>query len=235
MALTALGTFASDGVAALVARAVQALDENEGVQAALQAAPAAVRESLAHVFACSDFVAHACVRDSGLLPQLLADGRLLAPGDPAAIAASAPRASGPDLAAEQQFMADLRRWRRRAIATWAAMAAILLVAFAVMFVLGATDPTDNIALSRNEVQSSASGQRIWRGTMWNHSDSLYTDLDTVVLFLDKDGKPVGQARGAADRLDPGEIFHVEAPLPAMGKTQDRATDRDLNRTACPPP
>ncbi|BCM82819.1 PAS domain-containing protein [Methylobacterium indicum] len=33
----------------------------------------------------------------------------------------------------------------------------------------------------------------------------------------------------------GVVATVEAPLPAMGKTQDRATDRDLNRTACPPP
>jgi hypothetical protein len=36
----------------------------------------------------------------------------------------------------------------------------------------------------------------------------------VILFLDNDGKPVGQARGGADRLDPGETFHFQAPLPA---------------------
>ena len=55
---------------------------------------------------------------------------------------------------------------------------------------------ENIVLSRNEVIRTPSGERTWRGTFWNHSDSLYTDLDTVVLPLDKDGKPVGQARGA---------------------------------------
>jgi hypothetical protein len=109
---------------------------------------------------------------------------------------------------------QLRRWRRRAIATWVVMAALVVVSFMVMFVLGATDPTENIALSRNEVTSAPSGERSWHGTFWNHSDSLYTDLDTVVLFLDKDGKPVGQARGGADRLDPGEIFRLQAPLPA---------------------
>jgi hypothetical protein len=107
----------------------------------------------------------------------------------------------------------LRRWRRRAIATWAGLAALITVSLAAMFVMAATDPTENIALSRNQVERSSSGERIWRGTFWNHSDSLYTDVDAVVLFLDKDGKPVGQARGAADRLDPGETFHVEAPLP----------------------
>jgi hypothetical protein len=109
---------------------------------------------------------------------------------------------------------QLRRWRRRAIATWAVMAVLVVASFAALFVLGATDPTDNIALSRNEVASSPSGERTWRGTFWNHSDSLYLDLDTVVLFLDKDGKPVGQVRGGADRLDPGETFHLQAPLPA---------------------
>jgi hypothetical protein len=108
----------------------------------------------------------------------------------------------------------LRRWRRRAIATWAGMAALVVVSFMVMFVMAATDPTENIALSRNEVVRTPMGERTWRGTFWNHSDSLYTDLDAVVLFLDEEGRPVGQARGAAARLDPGETFHLQAPLPA---------------------
>ena len=108
----------------------------------------------------------------------------------------------------------LRRWRRRAIVTWILLAALLLLAAAAMFVMAATDDTDNIALSRNEVARTPSGERIWRGTMWNHTDSLYTDLDAVILFLDRDGKPVGQARGSAARLDPGETFHLQAPLPA---------------------
>lgn len=108
----------------------------------------------------------------------------------------------------------LRRWRRRAIATWVGMGAIGVVALAAMYVMAATDPTENIALSRNQVVNSTPGERSWQGTFWNHSDSLYTELDTVVLFLDQDGKPVGEARGGADRLDPGETFHLQAPLPA---------------------
>jgi hypothetical protein len=120
---------------------------------------------------------------------------------------------------EVQTIADhpedgLRRWRRRAISTWVGIAALLVASFAVMFVMAATDPTDNIALSRNETVQTPAGERTWQGTFWNHSDSLYTDLDAVVLFLDKEGKPVGQARGGADRLDPGEVFHLTAPLPA---------------------
>lgn len=108
----------------------------------------------------------------------------------------------------------VRRWRRRARATWGLLAFALLLAFAAMFVMAATDDTDNIALSRNEVVRNPDGGRIWRGTMWNHTDSLYTDLDTVILFLDRENRPVGQTRGGARRLDPGETFHIEAPLPA---------------------
>ena len=98
---------------------------------------------------------------------------------------------------------------------WAIVAALVMLPLAAMFVTAATDNTDNIALSRNEVVQNSSGQRMWRGTMWNHSDSLYTDLDIVVLFLDREGKPVGQARGGAARLDPGEVFNLQSELPAQ--------------------
>lgn len=106
-----------------------------------------------------------------------------------------------------------RRWRRLAIGTWAILALLLLLAFATIFVLAATDDTDNIALSRNDVVAAPGGQRMWKGTFWNHSDSLYEKLDAIVLFVDRDGAPVGQARGGAARLDPGEVFHLSAPLP----------------------
>jgi hypothetical protein len=98
---------------------------------------------------------------------------------------------------------------------WATILALLLLPLAVFFVMAATDDTENIALSRNEIVQSATGTRVWRGTMWNHTDSLYTELDTVVLFLDAEGKPVGQTRGGASRLDPGEVFHLQAELPAQ--------------------
>jgi hypothetical protein len=103
-----------------------------------------------------------------------------------------------------------RFWKRL---PWMIVAALILLPLAALYVLAATDPTDNIALSRNEVVQGAAGGRVWKGTMWNHSDSLYEDLDTVILFVDREGKPVGQARGGARRLDPGEVFHLEAPLP----------------------
>lgn len=108
----------------------------------------------------------------------------------------------------------VRTWRRRALATWIVLGGVVMLALAAMFVMAATDPGENIALSRNEVVRSADGKRMWRGTFWNHSDSLYTDLDTVVLFLDPNGHPVAQVAGGAERLDPGEVFHLATPLPA---------------------
>lgn len=106
-----------------------------------------------------------------------------------------------------------RRWRRRAIASWIIGAGLLLTAFAAIFVLAATDPGDNIALGGNRIVRTADGGRAWHGVFWNHSDSVYTDLDAIVLFLDRDGRPVGQARGGARRLDPGQVFSVYARLP----------------------
>jgi hypothetical protein len=116
--------------------------------------------------------------------------------------------------AEEFENLETRRWRRRAIATWVGIAVLLLIGFMVLFRIAASDPTENIALSRNEVVRSPSGERTWHGTFWNHTDNLYTDLDAVILFLDKEGRPVGQAYGGADRLDPGETFHLTAVLPA---------------------
>ena len=116
-----------------------------------------------------------------------------------------------DIVTRESTPAGSGKRRRRWL--WAAIAAAQLLPFGVLFVLGATDPTDNIALGRNRIVQTRAGERIWLGTFWNHSDSLYTQLDAVVLFLDRDGKPVGQARGGADRLDPGEVFHIRARLP----------------------
>lgn len=109
-------------------------------------------------------------------------------------------------------MTAMRLPRRKA--AWAAAALLVALPFLAMWVAVATSDDENIVLSRNEVVRSAAGTRTWHGTYWNHSDSLYTALDVVILFVDRDGKPVGQARGAAARLDPGETFHLAAPLPA---------------------
>lgn len=106
-----------------------------------------------------------------------------------------------------------RRRRLWKWAPWGIAAGLIVLPLLALFVMAATDHGDNIPLSRNEVVQSPSGERAWRGTFWNNTDSLYTDLDAVILFLDAEGKPVGQARGGAARLNPGQVFHLQAKLP----------------------
>ena len=121
-----------------------------------------------------------------------------------------------------------RRWRKWA---WGAAAALILLPLAALYVLAATDPDENIVLSRNQVIHQPSGTRLWRGTYWNHSDSLYTGLDVVLLFLDKDGKPVGQAQGEASRQRPLNLIHPDL---AGAADPFRASPRSRGRP-CPDP
>src|ERR1700722_2143484 len=86
----------------------------DGAAAAVASASVQVRESLAHVCAASDFIARALSTDPGLLPALIESSdleRTLSPGDFAARAPQVPSAT--TSVAEADWMADLRRWRRR--------------------------------------------------------------------------------------------------------------------------
>ena len=81
-------------------------------RAALAEASGGVRDSLARVFAASDFVAQSCARDPALLARLLGSGEL---ERPLACAAYSERVAAlfPDgMPAEAECMARLRRWRR---------------------------------------------------------------------------------------------------------------------------
>ena len=87
----------------------------------LQSLPPAIRDSLPHVFAASDFVAQACASDADLLGDLSARyglERRTAPGDPAGRAPAAGTGSDADM------LSALRRWRRREMVriAWRALA-----------------------------------------------------------------------------------------------------------------
>lgn len=103
---------ASQPLQELLGRSLEALAANEAACAALQAAPAAVRESFPRVLACSDFVAQACIRDPRLLTGLIADGDLMRTLSPEDFLARGP-APGSSVLAEGEVLAALRRWRRR--------------------------------------------------------------------------------------------------------------------------
>ena len=89
------------------------MNANAEAVAALVAAPPVVRESLPFVFACSDFVAQSCLRDSHLLRDLLERydlQRAFSRSDVVARAPALPQDSG---GSEPQMLEELRRWRHR--------------------------------------------------------------------------------------------------------------------------
>ena len=99
---------------------MDALQANTVAAAALESAPPVVRESVAPVFAGSDFVAQSCARDEKLLATLIAREDLRRTLPPADFAARAPTlttsANAPGTAVlsvpETQALSELRRWRR---------------------------------------------------------------------------------------------------------------------------
>ncbi len=118
----------------IVQRTLEALAENSAAAAALEAAPAVVRDSLPLVFAASDFVAQACVRDTRLLPQLLSQGDLRRSLSSSEFATRAPQPAAYATYTETQMLLELRQWRRRELVRiawrdltgWAPLEATLL-------------------------------------------------------------------------------------------------------------
>ncbi len=105
----------------LDARIQRALMALEGAAPGLRAALAPqIGACLPRVFAASDFVADACVRDPGLLPDLLASFTLERPLEPGELARRAPLTT----LGEAEMLAALRRWRRRELVriAWRALA-----------------------------------------------------------------------------------------------------------------
>ena len=106
---------------------------------------------------------------------------------------------------------DAHRPRRRRLPSW--LLPLLIAPLFAGWVLLALDDDGNIALVRNDVVDSDSGSRVWHGTMGNTTDSQYRDIAVTIRFLDNNDQPVGQVKGAASVLEPGESFDLKAPLP----------------------
>jgi glutamate-ammonia-ligase adenylyltransferase len=178
---------------ALTERALEALAANDGAAAARDAAPAVVRDSLPHVFACSDFVAQAVTRDPKLLARLVADGdlqRSLTRGDFATRAPS-------QVASEAAAMAELRQWRRRELvriawrdlAGWAGLEETLgdTSAFADAAIASAYDISRRLLIERYGEPRSESGVAqplviIGMGKLGGGELNFSSDIDLVALF-----------------------------------------------------
>src|SRR5690606_34850196 len=112
-------------LAASAARLAAAREDQPERWAEILAEPR-VAETLPHVWACSEFVAGACLRSPQLLAELIADGQLLSDAAPEWFKRDLAGHAGDD---EAQLMQALRLYRRkhmlriawRDIAGWAGL------------------------------------------------------------------------------------------------------------------
>jgi [glutamine synthetase] adenylyltransferase / [glutamine synthetase]-adenylyl-L-tyrosine phosphorylase len=184
----------SDDLTASLQRALDALQANAAAAAALESAPALIRESLPLVFAGSDFVAQSCARDENLLATLLASGDLQRVLTPADFATRAPVLPG---ASEADALAQLRRWRRhemvriawRDLAGWAGLPETLsdLTSFADAAIDLAVRHARLGLVARYGEPRAASGAVqplvvIGMGKLGGGELNFSSDVDLVLLF-----------------------------------------------------
>jgi glutamate-ammonia-ligase adenylyltransferase len=199
---------ASAALAALVAGSLAQLEADAQLRAALLAAPAAVRDSLAAVLAMSDFVAHACTRDSQLLADLLASGELQRPLTAADYARRAPLLATEPAGSEAQALAQLRRWRRRELtriawrdlAGWADLSRTLaeLSDFADAAIRAAAAHARATLITRYGEPRSVSGESqplvvVGMGKLGGGELNFSSDVDLVLLFPEH-GETDGERR-----------------------------------------
>jgi len=180
------------------------------------------------VFASSEFVAQACVRDAQLLPDLIAHGDLQRSLSATQMAARAP-ASGDNTASDSQLLADLRTWRRRELtriawrdlAGWASTEETLadLTSFADAVLQAACDFASRPLIARYGNPRSPAGEIqplvvIGMGKLGGAELNFSSDVDLVLLFPEQ-GETDGQRPIANEefftRLGQGLIRLLETP------------------------
>jgi glutamate-ammonia-ligase adenylyltransferase len=214
-------------LASLVRRTLESLEADAGARAALAAAPADIRASLARVLATSDFVAESCTRDPRLLVALLSCGDLSRRLAPAELASRAPELTAATPEGEAQ--SALRRWRRhelvriawRDLAGWADLAETLadLSAFADAAIRTAVAYARHALVERYGEPRSAAGEVqplvvVGMGKLGGGELNFSSDVDLVLLFPEH-GETDGK-RGVANeefftRLAQALVRLLEAP------------------------
>lgn len=163
-------------------------------------APPCVLESLSRVCAASGFVAQACTRDPSLIAELASSGDLapLATQSPRDyFAARAPRGLADSLPPDEDFMAALRRWRRREmvriawrdLAGWASLGETLadLSAFADAAIRAASRHAWGRLTAVHGVPLSDQGAEqalvvVAMGKLGGGELNFSSDIDLVFLF-----------------------------------------------------
>jgi glutamate-ammonia-ligase adenylyltransferase len=172
-------------------------DGAEGAAALLASAPVRIRESLAQVCAASHFIEHALCTDGALLACLVSTGdleRSFASGEYAARVPSLPEQPA---VAEADWMAQLRRWRRREfvriawrdLAAWANLTETLadLSACADAAIEAACEFAMRTLSARHGVPRSADGAAqplivVGMGKLGGGELNFSSDVDLIFLF-----------------------------------------------------
>ena len=94
------------------------------------------------------------------------------------------------------------------------LVAVIMVPLFFMYLLIASSPDDNVALTRNEVVEDGAGGQTWFGRFDGSSEHPYFEVAATIRFLDKNGQPVGETSASDDLFEPGESLALQAPLPA---------------------
>jgi [glutamine synthetase] adenylyltransferase / [glutamine synthetase]-adenylyl-L-tyrosine phosphorylase len=178
-------------------RAIESLEENQAAAAALRGAPAVLRDCVPFVFSCSEFVAQACIRDAALLEDLLSRYALQSSFSAADIVARAPLIGAQGSPDEALMLAELRRWRHRALVRiawrdlmrWATLEETLaeLSAFADAAIDLACRCACGLLVARYGEPRSESGQPqqlviIAMGKLGGGELNFSSDVDLVMLY-----------------------------------------------------
>jgi glutamate-ammonia-ligase adenylyltransferase len=156
-----------------------------------------VRESLAHVCAASDFIARSVSTDPKLLPALIGSRDLERSLSPSDFGARAPQVPSATDGAEADWMAELRRWRRREfvriawrdLASWAPLAETLadLSACADAAIVAACRFATLTLSARHGVPRSPGGEAqplivVGMGKLGGGELNFSSDIDLIFLF-----------------------------------------------------
>jgi [glutamine synthetase] adenylyltransferase / [glutamine synthetase]-adenylyl-L-tyrosine phosphorylase len=203
----------------------------EAARAALAAAPPVVSDSIAHVFASSDFVAHACARDAQLLPQLIESGDLERALSGVDYGSRAPLLDLTAAAAEAHAQKEMRRWRRRELtriawrdlAGWASLTETLaeLSAFADRAIVAALTAAEGTLRARYGEPRGTGGAVqplvvIGMGKLGGGELNFSSDVDLVLLFPEH-GETDGPLRISNEefftRLGQAMVRLLQSPTP----------------------
>jgi hypothetical protein len=93
------------------------------------------------------------------------------------------------------------------------LTAIIVLPVLFLYLRIASNPDDNVALTRNEVAQDAAGGRTWFGRFNGSNEDAYREVAATVRFLDSSGQPVGEVSAHDDLLEAGEGLDLQAALP----------------------